>query len=322
MSSIYRYEPLLDFPMYYGFDAVEGDPDIAKALTEGSELLAFDKTEKRWHRQCWRRRWKPVRLKGHVRRFHDFPGLNGLPVLSARAVDALRDMLEENGEILPVQSELGEYYVYSVTSVVDALDKQHSGIRSSSSVWRYEFQPQRLRDATIFVLPEQQDTVLLTQRFVDRVNETGLRGLFAIPVWPLPENVAWWQIRKQRWREYETEGLPPGKTIRSHAVVLELALQHAQGDPSEEERARVLALIEQIKDLLFDVDSTGPAIGHCQDMEEAPGMVKLFLFCPEADLLVERMRPWLKHLDWPEGFRVLIHYGDISEDAPERYLEI
>lgn len=67
----------------------------------------------------WRvnyRTWEPKRLKatwpgpkvvGNVRRFNDCPGVNLTSLaFSQRAVDMLRDILEPNGELLPLRHKM------------------------------------------------------------------------------------------------------------------------------------------------------------------------------------------------------------------------
>lgn len=57
----------------------------------------------------------------------DFPHLFGaVPVMSERAVAALRSLLEAHGELLPLSSEGGTYWAYNCLTVVDAMDTQRS----------------------------------------------------------------------------------------------------------------------------------------------------------------------------------------------------
>jgi hypothetical protein len=68
-----------------------------------------------------------------------FPGFYVEPILSAKAVEALRDLLEENGELLPLLCDEGIYYVFNTARIVDALDEKHS-----------EFKPQQELDPDVF----------------------------------------------------------------------------------------------------------------------------------------------------------------------------
>src|SRR5262249_9680807 len=74
--------------------------------------------------------WKPVKLVGRIWKGNDFPcaGSLGIPVLSPKAVATLRDLLESDGEILPVETPRGEYYAFNITRLSDALDRRRSEI--------------------------------------------------------------------------------------------------------------------------------------------------------------------------------------------------
>ena len=71
----------------------------------------------------------------------DYPFLVlGLPVFSRRAIEALGDLLEGNGEILPTTCEGDEIFFFNVTRVIDALDESDSeviGFDGSSEIMRY-----------------------------------------------------------------------------------------------------------------------------------------------------------------------------------------
>ena len=68
----------------------------------------------------------------------DFPHLAvAVPVFSLRAVNVLRGMLEENGQILPLSCTEGEYYAFNVTTFIDALDESHSEVKRFKRWWHY-----------------------------------------------------------------------------------------------------------------------------------------------------------------------------------------
>jgi hypothetical protein len=43
------------------------------------------------------------------------------------------------------------------------------------------------------------------------------------------------------------------------------------------------------------------------------GECRIFLSCPDADALVEKLRPWLSELDWPLGIEVAKRYGAFTD---------
>lgn len=71
--------------------------------------------------------WEPLKVKGRIRAWNDFPMLMHIPAFSQRAVDALRDMLEPHGELLPLIYEHGTYWAYNLRTVVDIVDGRNEG---------------------------------------------------------------------------------------------------------------------------------------------------------------------------------------------------
>ena len=53
-----------------------------------------------------KKKWKIPELWGPVPSFHDYPATELVPCFSQRAVDALRDVLEPNGELLPAKTKI------------------------------------------------------------------------------------------------------------------------------------------------------------------------------------------------------------------------
>lgn len=111
----------------------------------------------------------------------DFPWCS-FPAFSKRAVEALRNLLEPNGEILPLICEFGDYYAFNTTSVVDALDEERSELKRFKSsgriseILRYEFYPEKLQGLSIFKLRQFPAGDYVTDTFVQRVQEAGLVG--------------------------------------------------------------------------------------------------------------------------------------------------
>lgn len=124
----------------------------------------------------------------------DFPTFGTVPTFTQKAVDVLFDILVENGELLPLTSAEGPFYVFNVTRVVDALDKEQSDLKRFSDgtimrVVRYAFDPQAIGELSIFRVPELP-TEFVTQRFVDRVESAGLKGFAFSKIWQAPNGTA------------------------------------------------------------------------------------------------------------------------------------
>ena len=136
---------------------------------------------------------KALRDENHRERpAADYPLLVGMTVFSRRAVDALRDLLEANGEILPLRGNEGDYFAYNVTHVINALNEGSSDLKRFKDggvmrIDRYEFLPQLVHTATIFKIPEQRGRIYVTDKFVQRVKDLELTGFEFEHVWsPTP----------------------------------------------------------------------------------------------------------------------------------------
>ncbi|MGA2404912.1 MAG: DUF1629 domain-containing protein [Syntrophobacteraceae bacterium] len=120
----------------------------------------------------------------------DFPSLApGVPVFSLRAVNALQGLLRENGEILPLSCNEGEYYAFNVTKSIDALDEFNSQVKRFESsgrimrILKYAFFGDRLGGATIFKIPQSRGNVFVTNRFRKIAMDNALLGFKFINVW-------------------------------------------------------------------------------------------------------------------------------------------
>jgi uncharacterized protein DUF1629 len=144
--------------------------------------------------------WVPIRVYWSAPDFPvgedtstDFPSLQSVKVMTPRAADALRELIEGRVELLPLDVEGGdELYAINVLRESDALDEEASELKhfptDPSRIMRivnYVFDPKRLAGETIFRLAQQpRGRAYITDAFVRRVRETGLRGLeLDDPVW-------------------------------------------------------------------------------------------------------------------------------------------
>lgn len=140
--------------------------------------------------------WKPILVRRIRPAQHlgfkpsDFPWLGSWAlVMRRKAVDALRDVLEANGEILPLATEDDvELFVYNA-GVVDALDE------ARSTLWRFP-ESNRIMDLekpvffesaigrrAIFKLPLRASPTYVSEEFVHRVKLARLLGLVFNRVW-------------------------------------------------------------------------------------------------------------------------------------------
>lgn len=137
--------------------------------------------------------WKPLQMTGlwadMGRRMHrtDVPGGVGL-VFPDTALEAARTILEDDGEFLrmDVRHE-GTYWYYHCTTVIDALDLQHSKVKMFPSghrimrVIEYAFHDHALKDHAAFQIP-QFSRLYYTQTAVDKLLALNLTGLAFEPI--------------------------------------------------------------------------------------------------------------------------------------------
>ena len=135
--------------------------------------------------------WDPTALrfpKG------DYPALDAnTPIFTRRAVTALADLLERNGELIPISVSGEEHYLFNVTRVIDALDESRSSaVRFDDGriiyVKVHYLFADRIRDAPIFKIPQTVDSdVFVTDEFVTRVESARLKGFLFPFLWSLDE---------------------------------------------------------------------------------------------------------------------------------------
>ena len=313
---MYRLEPNVDDPRYEGFgfdrqDSFRGNYGIDADFTPDD----IPTKGRAWTVTRMAHLWTPQPVSGRVRPYNDYPCCNlYIPAFSERAVEALRDMLEPNGELLPLVSAVGTYYAYNITTVADALDTKRSeidwyedkSIVLPSSVLRYVFRPEKLQGLSIFRLVEEPGLTFVTNRFVARVRAHRLRGFVFRQLWPHPHE-----------DHGEDEGGDQGITAQS--VVVQLAL--AKSKPSKAEKQRVEELMDQIDSWLLSAEQEGTYLGSLEGHEYVPGECRLFLSCPSADPLADWLAPKLRAIAWGGAVTLIRRYGPFDSfgepDFPE-----
>jgi len=119
----------------------------------------------------------------------DFPSVsnyNRVPMMSSRAWDALRPIIGNVCELLPVKHPFhGDYFLVHVLKTVDALDEQASEIERRSpndarirQVSRYAFKYDMIGECHLFKLPNKSGSELIVDGFFKQtVEQHNLKGL-------------------------------------------------------------------------------------------------------------------------------------------------
>jgi hypothetical protein len=175
MVTVYLFESDLD-----GFGLLNCDDDAIRYINQGQ----FDGTPIGSSWRPFRVWWDP---NSSTRDLGDFPGFPE-PVVSGRVVEALGDVLRRHGELLELLSDDGEFYIYNVTDVADALDEAaSSGERFSSGrymhIQKRVFRPDVVGKHELFKIPQLRNEVHCTDAFRTRVEEAGLRGFAPVELW-------------------------------------------------------------------------------------------------------------------------------------------
>jgi hypothetical protein len=138
------------------------------------------------------RRVRPSKREGF--RPADLPYEACSLILRRSAVDALRDILDVHGELLPLEDEGGvELYVFNMR-VIDALDRERSAIdyfgEDNRHLWvrRPMFVRSALEGVDVFKQAGVANSIYYSDRFLARVKAAKLKGLDFTKVWSSDES--------------------------------------------------------------------------------------------------------------------------------------
>jgi len=109
-------------------------------------------------------------------------------MLRPKAVNALRSLLEANGELLPLAVANEELQIYNPRHVVDALDEDRSKLSRSDGdiliVYTHVFRPEVIRNLPIFKISNLKvSPTFVDQSFVSLWRASRLKGLDFTQVW-------------------------------------------------------------------------------------------------------------------------------------------
>ncbi len=325
MTAVYKLEPVFDDPRFarYDFDL---DPSLI-----GNEYLYEDFDGKNPGKLAWEpvslaALWKPCRLLGRVQPYHDFPAPgSGTAILSRRAVETLKDLLSPSGELLPAITETGEYYVFNVLHKSDAFDvaksiatfMPSSGKETAFSIERYELQPEKIGNHAIFRLREDPGSIMVTDRFKDRVEKAGLNGFFFAKVWPLAADEKWEEL-ETRERKAQRQAV---QALKGQCITILLSTVKAEATDEEEKQG--LKLVEALSDLLVSQATllNSDCLGAIDYLEPFRGKLGIHICCPDVDRVMPVIQPWLESLNWPHAVVLDKFYGSRFEKKTRKVRE-
>ncbi|MGC3967432.1 MAG: hypothetical protein QM775_08705 [Pirellulales bacterium] len=323
--NIYVIQPILDNP---AFDGLEISQHAEHLETWPDDWRVNYKT---WMPKSMRADWPVPAAAGNVRRYNDYPCINlSYPAFSQRAVDLLRDILELNGELLPVRHQLGTYYYFNCTTMTNGVDLEQSHITRTSdgglvtSTKKLVFVDEVVKSLTIFKVRTQLMEVFVTQTFVDRVESAGLQGFSFVPIWPLPDGSTYFDEMYRVGKKAEKLRPNDLSSIDVNANTLVLRLLTARRKASASELKSLEIVMQYLEGRLYHPDEgLDDYIGNVEGHDVLDGEIRIFLSTPSVDRLVDAIRPHLKALPWNGKIYVVKRRGELFDSgATEEYVNI
>lgn len=159
--------------------------DNLTLIKEKWSVLKFDGT-KRFDT------WTPIAVRViEDRKKTDIPGFSpGIPVLSPRAIEVLKDLMGDKVEILPLRCRKGEYYAINVIDVLNCIDYEKAEFERFESSGRimlfnkYVFKSECVKGKHIFkIIDETKRRPFVSDEFRNRALENELVGFKFELVW-------------------------------------------------------------------------------------------------------------------------------------------
>jgi hypothetical protein len=316
-KELFELRVMTDNPLFEGFALTKspsllGRDSLDDDLTPG---FGVSESSRNWTQVSLRDKWMPPRVVGRVAPYNDFPGIDMvLPAFSLRACEALSDLLEPNGELLPILSHIGQYFFYNITAIVDALDTADSECEfwcdpptTATEINYFSFHESKLAGLSIFRIHEWPMGAIVSNQFVERVHAHRLNGFDFVKIWPYKRGTDWRMEGEKRRRRIDAGWL------KRHTLVLILPLGGVKLNSTEEQAIKRL---EDELDVELAVSSlNAPFFGRYEGSDKVQGEFRMFVSCPDVDLLEQKLVAWLDRLNWPRPVVVMKRYGKMRDPS-------
>lgn len=311
VNEIYKLNKITGDPRFEGFALNPSPSLIGRETLEDDLTPGFSDAEEtlNWKQPALANIWVAPSVRGRVSGFNDYPCINMIhPAFSGKAIDALYDILSENGEILPLLSETDtRFFFYNILTIASVLDRDSSVCEfwcnpptTASDIKFFVFDEQKIQGLEIFRIPEMPMSVFVTNTFIDRVESSHLQGFEFNKVWPLAREVNW-RLQKNQCENRREQ-------LKKHTVVIFIPFI---GAPDEEDR--IMAL-EEVLDARLRVDSLQDHyLGSYEGYECVDDECRLFLSCPDSEKLLNYILEDIKNLQWRRPIRVCQRFGRMYE---------
>ncbi len=300
-------------PRFSQFDLVDDSHSFFGNNNLYADFRGKDISKLSWQPYRFGDAWVPQKVTGDVAAFNDYPCIGQVPVFSGRAVSVLRDLLEPCGELLPLISDVGEYFAFNILAKSEALDVENSeadfdpdaGKETAFSIDRFEFHEDKIGEHAIFRLREFPAYEFVTDTFKQRVDDAGLNGMQFSKVWPLPPGESWemLELREKRNRE---KSLQP---LKGQALSIDLSSKDLE---SEVEQERMDTILKQVATELAQHQASMQKgfVGAIEGVEMTDDLARIWVVCPDSNVAAEMIQPIVKAANWPGAACLTLFRGN------------
>lgn len=324
-KQIYELEKVTDNPLYEGL-ATPGDNEasLVGRANRDKDFFPAVRSDWNWSLPYLKDIWKPLHVIGRVTPFNDYPCLNMfVPAFSQRAVDELRDVLEPNGELLPLDHDSGTFYAFQCHRIVEILDQPNceavwlgnSLPATAAMIEFFSVLEERTEGLSIFKMRELCNSMFVTEYFVQRVREAGLNGFEFVKVWPYPKGTSYKAEDAKRRRERGQKLLSPSglKEVKAESLVIEFPL--SEGKMTAAEKKAISRFQDELDAQLVIRSLDEVYFGSLEGRSTKKGKTRLVLSCPDCEALVKKLDPWLSTLQWHTQPSIYLRHGPWDDTA-------
>lgn len=308
-------------PKFEGFADAPGQSSILGRNDPLDDFFPIDgHTNRNWKQESLINKWRPLKVVGRVRPFNDFPCLVTIPAFSFRAIECLRQLLEPNGEILELDF-MYKYYAFHCMKIADVIDPIKSvaygnvPVSVGCIITHFAFHEHLIRGLSIFKIPEMCNFTFVTQAFVDEVKRHGLNGFDFRKVWPYPQGTDYFaeHVKELRSRGNKVNTLDGPREVRAESLRL-IFLPH-DAKFSKEERASIRQFEDELDAQLFTEQIDDFYFGSLEGRKSRIKAIELWLSCPDARRLYEKLKPWWDNLEWNGARKAELRFGPFDDES-------
>ena len=135
--------------------------------------------------------WKPLHILFRASEKYtqeiipDLAEVDGKLFLNEKAFDALKSILAEHGEFLPVTYDAGSGYIFNILDIVEdrnALNEKLTGYDQHGNLSHFEFEEGRLKNVSIFRAKiDNYNGIFCTDIFKTAIEDAKLCGIHTHP---------------------------------------------------------------------------------------------------------------------------------------------